>query len=242
MQCIFCQNYQISDNRTGLTVDNMTLDEIIERVEKILSTGVTGVGFVSPSHYIPRMREIMKTLNKRGHSPVYVYNTNGYDKPEMIASMEGEIDVYLPDMKYMDDNLAGEYSATPNYTEFACESLKEMFRQKGADLDLDKDGLVTSGLIVRHLVLPGHVENSKKVLRFIASELSPDVHISLMSQYYPTPRVARHPKLGRTLYRHEYDEVIEEFENLGFWRGFVQEINSPHHYRPDFLKDHPFED
>ncbi|MEW6411465.1 MAG: radical SAM protein [Candidatus Zixiibacteriota bacterium] len=241
MQCLFCQNYQISDNRTGIAAGNMTLDDITAQVESILSGGAIGVGFVSPSHFIPQMRQIMNSLNKKEHNPVYVYNTNGYDKPEMIASMESEIDVYLPDMKYMDNSLAGKYSATPDYTDFACASLKEMFRQKGADLALNKDGMVTAGLIIRHLVLPGHVDNSKRVLRFIAEELSPDAHVSLMSQYYPTPRVARHPNLGRTLYQHEYEEVLDEFENLGFWRGFVQELSSPHHYRPDFLKDHPFE-
>lgn len=116
-----------------------------------------------------------------------------------------------------------------------------MYRQKGADIVLDEDGRVTSGLIIRHLVLPGHVENSKKVLKFIARELSPDIYISLMSQYYPTPRAASHPTLGRTLYADEYNEVMEEFERLGFHRGFVQELSSPYNYRPDFLKDRPFD-
>ncbi|UCE25930.1 MAG: radical SAM protein [Candidatus Zixiibacteriota bacterium] len=241
MQCIFCQNYQISDNRLSATADYMSLDEVVERVERILSQGAKGVGFVSCSHIIPQMRQIMNALNKLGHRPVYVYNTNGYDRAEMIASMIDEIDVYLPDMKYMDNRLASEYSATPNYVEFAGEALKEMYRQKGADIVLDEDGLMTSGLIIRHLVLPGHVDNTKAVLGFIARELSPDVYISLMSQYYPTPRVAGRPSLGRTLRAEEYEEVIEEFERLGFHRGFVQQLSSPHHYRPDFMKDHPFE-
>jgi putative pyruvate formate lyase activating enzyme len=219
----------------------MSVEEIVEQVERTLSQGAKGVGFVSPSHYIPQMRLIMRVLNKRGLRPVYVYNTNGYDKVDMIASLETEIDVYLPDLKYMDNDLAGEYSATPDYAEIAGPALGEMYRQKGADLELDEEGLVTSGLIIRHLVLPGHTENSKQILRFIARQLSPDVYISLMSQYYPTPRVARHPKLGITLQASEYEEVIDEFERLGFHRGFVQQLSSPHHYRPDFLKDHPFE-
>ncbi|UCG62363.1 MAG: 4Fe-4S cluster-binding domain-containing protein [Candidatus Zixiibacteriota bacterium] len=242
MQCIFCQNYQISDNQSSLAFDCKDLDHIVAQVEAILSRGAIAVGFVSPSHSIPQMKQIMQAINDRGHYPVWVYNSNGYDKAEMIRSMEGIIDVYLPDMKYMDNRLASEYSSTPDYTDFACEAIKEMFRQKGADLHLDESGLVTSGLVIRHLILPGQVENSRQVLRFIARELSPDVYISLMSQYYPTPRVARHPVLGRTLRASEYQEVIGEFERLGFHRGFVQQLSSPHHYRPDFLKEHPFED
>lgn len=241
MQCIFCQNYQISDNRLNLSADLMKLDEIVRRIEEILARGARGVGFVSPSHVIPQVRMIMQALKERGHEQAFVYNTNGYDRADMVASMEGEIDVYLPDLKYMDNRLAAEYSSTPDYVQYATEAIREMFRQKGADIVVDAEGLVTSGLIIRHLVLPGHVENSKEVLRFIAQELSPDIYISLMSQYYPTARVAGHPKLGRTLFAAEYREVMDEFEKLGFHRGFVQEMSSPHHYRPDFLKDHPFD-
>ncbi len=242
MQCIFCQNYQISDNRSSLSGGYMTLEAVVGDIEEILAAGAISVGFVSPSHSIVQMRQIMLALNKKGYRPVYVYNSNGYDKADMIRSMEGEIDVYLPDLKYMDDRLAVEYSDTAGYSAVAGEAVKEMYRQKGAEIELDENGLVTSGLIIRHLVLPGNVENSLNVLRFIARELSPDVHISLMSQYYPTARVANHPKLGRTLRPEEYKEVLDEFDRLGFHQGFVQQLDSPHHYRPDFLKDHPFED
>jgi len=117
-----------------------------------------------------------------------------------------------------------------------------MFRQKGADIMLDDDGVIESGLIIRHLVLPGHAENSRAVLRWIAEQLSPSVHISLMSQYYPTPAVADHPVLGRTLYPEEYEAVVDEFEHLGFHRGWVQELGSPHSYKPDFDNRHPFEE
>ena len=240
MQCIYCQNYQISDNRLDVAADEMSLEVIADRIENILSHGAKGVGFVSPSHFVPQMRLIMSALSARGHNPTYVYNTNGYDKLDSIVSLRDEIDVYLPDFKYMESRLAAEYSATPLYSEIAGPAIREMYRQKGADLRLDNDGLVNSGLIIRHLVLPGHVENSKSVLKYIAEELSPDVYISLMSQYYPTVRVADHHALGRTLRAEEYEEVLDEFERLGFHRGFVQELNSPHHYRPDFMKDDPF--
>ncbi|MDY6912431.1 MAG: radical SAM protein, partial [Chloroflexota bacterium] len=127
----------------------------------------------------------MHALEVRGRMPVYVFNTNAYDKKETIKLLEGKIDVYLPDLKYMDAHLAGRYSDTPDYPQIASQAIREMFRQKGSSISLGDDGSIESGLIIRHLVLPGQIENSKKCLRFIAEELSPSVHISLMSQYYP---------------------------------------------------------
>jgi len=241
MQCIFCQNYDISRTSGPIAEHKMELSQLVDRVEAYLDAGCKSVGFVSPSHVLPQMKAIIAALKVRGRNPVFVYNTNGYDKRETIQSLGNVIDVYLPDLKYMDARLARDYSDTPNYPEVAKKAIKEMYYQKGADIELDEEGLVTAGLIIRHLVLPGQIENSKAVFRFIAEELSPDVYISLMSQYYPTPAVADHPTLGRCLRRDEYEEVVKEFEKLGFHRGFVQELSSPHHYRPDFMREHPFE-
>jgi len=242
LQCIYCQNHDISSNRIPASVYDMELSEIIRQVETILDAGATGVGFVSPSHFVPQMLTIMDALRARGRRPTYVFNTNGYDRRQTITSLEGLVDVYLPDLKYMDDALALRYSDVEDYMATATAAIKEMFRQKGSELTLDGDGLVTSGLIIRHLVLPGQVDNSKAVLRFIARELSPDVHVSLMSQYHPTPAVAHHPTLGRGLTRDEYDEVLDEFENLGLHRGWRQDLSSPSHYLPDFFRRHPFEE
>ena len=240
MQCIYCQNYQISRNYSQGWLFTQ-LDEVIAEIEDILNGGARGVGFVSPSHCLPQMLQIIDTLKARGHRQPYVFNSNGYDKAEVVRSLEGIIDVYLPDLKYMDEKLGREYSDAKNYPEIATAAIREMYRQKGANIYLDDDEVIHSGLIIRHLVLPGQVENSKAVLRWIAEELSPSVHISLMSQYYPTEAVKHHPLLGRTLHREEYEEVIAEFERLGFWRGWVQELGSPHSYRPDFDLSHPFE-
>jgi len=241
MQCLYCQNYEISRTRGAIVEHNLSLPELVARIEACLDTGCKAVGFVSPSHVLPQVKEIIATLRARGRRPVFVYNTNGYDRVAAIRSLEGEIDVYLPDMKYMDTVLADEYSDTPDYPEVAANAVKEMYRQMGAEILLDDEGLIKSGLIIRHLVLPGQVENSKAVLRFIAEELSTDVYISLMAQYYPTPAVEEHPQLGRCLRPDEYEEVLDEFDRLGFHRGFVQEISSSHYYRPDFRKAHPFE-
>ncbi len=232
MQCRFCQNHQISRNTQPNS--EMELSSVLGQIESILDSGATGVGFVSPSHYLPQMQVIINALIGRGRNPVYVFNTNGYDRKETITSLEDVMDVYLPDLKYMDEELAERYSGAPDYPAVAGDALKEMFRQKGSSIFLDDNGVIEAGMIIRHLVLPGQVENSKQCLRFIAEELSPSVHISLMSQYYPTPMVSGFPELDRYVSSGEYDEVLEEFERLGFYRGWVQDLESPHCYRPDF--------
>jgi len=240
MQCIYCQNAQISRNRGEVLGQYLTLDEVVDQIERILDRGVSIVGFVSPSHVIPQMRAIIARLEEHHRYPTYVMNTNAYDRTKILASLEGTIDVYLPDLKYMDGNLAERYSDTPDYPRAAAAALMEMFRQKGAKLLLAQDGSIRSGLIVRHLVLPGQVENSKQCLQFVAEELSPEVHVSLMSQYHPTPQVASHSELGRPLYPEEYEEVLAETDRLGLHHGWMQEMESHTTYLPDFSRRHPF--
>ncbi|MDD4856740.1 MAG: hypothetical protein PHD74_01395 [Candidatus Krumholzibacteria bacterium] len=213
----------------------------MDAIVGLLDGGADSVGFVSPSHMIAQMLAIVDALHAKGRRPTIVMNTNGYDKVEVIASLDGIVDVYLPDFKYMDHSLALELSGAWDYPEIAIAALREMHRQKGSNITLKNDGTAASGLIIRHLIVPGHTQNSKAVLKAIAEELSPSVHLSLMSQYYPTPSVARHPILGRTITRGEYDEVIDALERLGFSRGWVQELESQDNYRPDFSKPHPFE-
>jgi len=241
MQCSYCQNHQISVNSPDLSVGITTLDEALSAILPILGKGIPIIGFVSPSHCIPQMVILIRALRERGYHPTTVYNTNGYDKVETLRSLEGLIDVWLPDFKYMDDKLAVDYSASPGYSAHARQALREMYRQKGSTLRVSDEGYAESGLIIRHLVLPGQVENSKRVLACIAGELSPNVHLSLMSQYYPTTRVSGHPLLGRTVSAGEYRLVTDEMERLGFSRGWIQEAASHEHYRPDFNRKHPFE-
>jgi putative pyruvate formate lyase activating enzyme len=206
-----------------------------------LQQEITHVGFVSPSHVIPQVMAIIRSVESAGYKPIWVYNSNGYDKVETIRELEGIIDVYLPDMKYMDEDLAEALSEARDYPLQAMAALKEMFRQKGAALHLDEKGTAISGIIVRHLVLPGYIDNSLKVLRFLAEELSTKIHISLMSQYYPTDAVRDHSQLSRGITAEEYTSVVEEMEHLGLYRGWVQEFESSDFYRPDFNMDHPFE-
>lgn len=241
MQCVYCQNYQISHRHARILEQKYTLPEIVRQIERILDGGSHAVGFVSPSHFIPQVKVIINALSACGRKPVYVFNTSSYDKVETIKSFDGQMDVWLPDLKYLDDRIGRAYSDTPNYPEIACAAIKEMFYQKGSNIWLDDFGRITSGLIIRHLVLPGRVENSKNILRWVAEELSPSVHVSLMSQYHPNALVVNHSRLGRTVNFEEYEEVREEFERLGFYRGWVQELDSPTNYRPDFTYEHPFE-
>jgi putative pyruvate formate lyase activating enzyme len=241
LQCVYCQNFQISRNRGGDDAPPLRLDEAVDQVAAVLAGGVNRLGFVSPSHAVDQLRAIVAGVHARGLRPTIVYNSGGYDRVETLASLEDVVDVYLPDFKYLDGALAGRLSGAPDYPEVAAAALREMYRQKGSYLFVDDDEAATGGLVVRHLVLPGQVENSKRCLCFLAEELSPAVHVSLLSQYHPTPAVAADPDLGRCLLPTEYDAVVAELHRLGLRHGWVQELDSAAHYRPDFGHDHPFE-
>ncbi len=241
LHCIYCQNHEISHPGKEVILRSLELVEALDEIEKILSSGVKSVGFVSPSHVVPQVKAIIKGLHARGLTPVTVYNTNGYDKANVIESLEGLIDVYLPDYKYVTSEIAQEYSDAADYPEVALKALKKMYYQKGSTLQLDERGRAECGILIRHLVLPGHAEESKIVLRSIADELSTGVHLSLMSQYHPTPFVMNHQTLNRSLYKSEYELVAEAMENLGFRNGWIQDLDSYLNYRPDFNKEHPFE-
>jgi putative pyruvate formate lyase activating enzyme len=241
LRCVFCQNHEISRPGKSLKGSTYALSETLDVIENILSGGVKAVGFVSPSHVVPQVMAIIRGLQGRGLKPVTIYNTNGYDKAGVIDSLEGLIDVYLPDYKYVTSAIAKEYSGADDYPEVVLKALKRIYYQKGSTLRIDSEGRAENGILIRHLVLPGHAEESKKVLRSIAEELSTGVHISLMSQYHPTSFVKDHRYLGRTLYSSEYESVAEEMERLGFRNGWLQEMESNLNYRPDFSREHPFE-
>lgn len=241
MHCIYCQNYDISRPGSELPKTELTLNETLDSVEAILSRGIKAVGFVSPSHVVPQVKTIIRGLNERGLKPITVYNTNSYDKPEVIESLDGFIDVYLPDYKYISSSVALEFSDAEDYPSVALKAIKKMYYQKGSTLHLDKGGRAERGILIRHLVLPGHVDESRKVLRSIAEELSPGIHISLMSQYHPVPFVRDRSPLNRPLYKAEYDSVVETMEESGFRNGWIQDMDSYLNYKPDFSRENPFE-
>ena len=238
LQCIYCQNYQIS--RPHSPKNPMTLTAVIDEISSVLSRGVQAVGFVSTGHVVPQVIAIIKELHNRSLRPIIVYNTNGYERPETISQLEGLVDVYLPDFKYISPELARDYSGAADYPHFASLALKEMYRQKGSSLHTNEQGQAQSGILVRHLVLPGHAEESIKVLRFIAGEISTGIHLALMSQYYPCDKALKHPQLGRELRKKEYEKVVNEMYRLGFRNGFIQSTESFQAYRPDFEDFEPF--
>ena len=219
----------------------MTLTEIVDTIAHYLDMGAEAVGFVTPSHFVPHVRAIIQALHAEGLYPVTVYNSNGFDSVESLRTLEGLIDVYLPDMKYLDPEVSEEYSGAADYPEVARKAILELYRQKGNSVIVSESGQAINGMIIRHLVLPGHADDSVAILQWIAAELSPAVHISLMSQYYPTACVASHPVLYRTIKEEEYDYVVQAMKELGFYRGWVQELGSSHTYKPDFINEHPFE-
>jgi len=228
----------------------MTSGEVCDEIIRLLPLSENNLGFVSPTHFVPQMISIVEELRQRGHNPTIIYNTNGYELASTLRTLEGIVDVWLPDFKYSDDTLAMELSGAPRYSEYALAALKEMVHQVGTTLHTDDRGIARRGIIIRHLVLPGLVENSIGVLKLIAEQLSLNLHISLMSQYYPPGRhvaenrnsqIPNRKSIHRPITRPEYETVIEAFHALGFTRGWLQEYESHQNYRPDFSEEHPFE-
>ena len=219
---------------------NQNLEQVTGTIIKFLDQGCEAVGFVSPSHHVPHIKAIIKNIHNSGRHPVFVYNTNGFDKVEILKSLEGLIDVYLPDFKYFDPKIAREFSDAESYPKIVQAAIKEMYRQKGSTLVVSEFGQAITGLIIRHLVLPGQNRDSARILKWIADELSPDVSISLMSQYYPTLLVKDHPTLGRKITVQEYEQVLQVMETLGFHKGWIQEFSSSGTYQPDFTRENPF--
>ncbi len=238
LKCIYCQNYQIS--RPNALKNKMQLEQIVERISTMMDEGITAVGFVSTSHVLPQVISIIQGLHKAGYYPITVYNTNSYEKPETIKKLEDLIDVYLPDFKYISPILSKKYSDAADYPEYASKSIKEMYRQKGSTLFVSDQGQAESGMMIRHLVLPGHSDDSMALLQYLADEISTGIHISLMSQYYPVDKAIHHAVLNRGLYYEEYQRVVDEMHRLGFRNGWVQEMDSHSYFRPDFKKEEPF--
>ena len=217
LRCIFCQNHAIS--REGLGVE-MSEDYLRAAFERLIGEGAHNINLVTPTHFLPA---ILRALEQPLCVPV-VMNTGGYERVETLRRLDGRMDVYLPDLKYADDELGRRLSGAPDYFTHASRALIEMARQVGAP-QYDAEGMMTRGMIVRHLVLPGHLGNTFRALRFIKSELPAGTPVSLMAQYTPcveTPYRA----LNRRLSRLEYDTVVNEMIRLGLSDGYVQELES----------------
>jgi putative pyruvate formate lyase activating enzyme len=240
LQCVYCQNYQISGSTKRIAARIRSLPELIRQIIPILEQDIENIGFVSPSHMVPQVKAIIEALHKRGYFPTVVYNTNAYEKVDTLRSLEGMVDVYLPDFKYMDSGLAALLSRAPDYPGVARAAVKEMYRQKGNRLFYNQKGKLHSGMIVRHLVLPEATADSIEIFRFLAAELSNRLAVSLMAQYRPTANVRCTPPLNRKITALEYQRVVTEIEDLGFENGWLQEFDSADCYVPDFRLSSPF--
>ena len=236
LQCIYCQNHQISSGDP--TPRFVGVDAIVDEIARLLPQTENMVGFVTPSHYADSLPAIVEGLHARDLYPTIVYNTGGYDSVETLQMLAPYIDIYLPDFKYSLPDLALRYSHAPDYPTVALAALREMYSQKGSALPTDEDGLAYRGIIVRHLVLPGQVENSLRVLDSLA-DISLNLHLSLMAQYFP-PLPDLPDQLGRTLTTDEYQQVVNHLDSVGLHRGWVQELDSEANYRPDFTQQQAF--
>lgn len=241
LSCIFCQNHQISRNYNKNIDWTADYEDIIERIINILKQGISIIGFVSPTHQVVQMVEIILRLNKQGYHPTIVYNTNSYDNQQILRSLNDIVDVYLPDIKYFDNNLAKNYSNADNYFEIAMASIKEMVWQKGTTIVMGDDGIIQSGVVLRHMVLPGMLTDSIKIFRKIADDIDTNIAISLMSQYFPFgDDLVKHKELNRTILPSEYNRLVDTIIELGFYKGWIQDLGSSSYYLPDFSKKSPF--
>lgn len=240
MKCVYCQNFQISQNLKAKLEGEIEFETLADMMLALQEKGCHNIDLVSPSHFVPQIvRALLIAIPKGLHLPL-VYNTNAYDSVEVLKLLDGIVDIYLPDLKYGENEHALKYSYTKNYVESAQAAIKEMHRQVG-DLVVSEEGVAVRGLIVRHLVLPNEIAGSEQVLRFIARELGPGVAVSLMSQYFPTNRAELYPLISRKVRAGEYLKVLEVMEVLGFENGWAQEFESTETYRPDFESDAPFD-
>lgn len=217
LRCVFCQNYEISHENFGKQVSK---SEFIDIVKNLENQGAHTINLVNPTHFVPFIKEVFSEYKP---SVPVVYNTGGYDDVESIRSLQGLIDVYLPDLKYFDSDVSKKYSNAENYFEKASKAVLEMQRQVGKSEI--KDGIMQKGIIIRHLVLPKNTDQSIKILRWIKDNLPIDTYISLMSQYVPYVKT-EYKELNRRIVTAEYQKVIAEFERLGFENGFMQERSS----------------
>jgi len=239
LRCVFCQNHQISQEFHPSETKTLTTEALADEMLRLADAGAHNINLVSPSHVIFQAADAIVAARARDLAVPIVYNSNGYDSVDALRQVEGLIDIYLPDIKYLSNDLARRYSGAGNYAEVIPGVLAEMLRQVG-HLEMDDHGIARRGLLVRHLVLPGAVDNSRRCLALLA-QLAPATHVSIMSQYSPQYRANRYPPIDRPLTVREYDEVTDYALELGLENAFIQEFDSRHRYLPDFDQDRPFE-
>lgn len=223
LRCVFCQNHEIAAGHSGQAISVERLSQIYLELQ---DKGAHNINLVTPTHYIPQIRESLLTAKKQGLTLPIVYNTGGYEEVASLELLEGLIDVYLPDMKYRTAKVAARFSNCPDYFDKASLALQEMYRQCGDPVFDARTGLLKRGMIIRHLVLPGQVGESKRVLRWIHDTFGSHVYISIMSQYTPMKQIQSNPAfqdISREVTAEEYRRVLDFAETIGIELGFLQE-------------------
>ena len=239
LRCVFCQNYQISQEFQEGRTRTLTTDELAFEILRLQDEGAHNINFVSPSHMIFQMAAAIQLAKEKGLVVPVLYNSNGYDSVDALRQIRGLVDIYIPDIKYLGNEPGKKFSNVDDYADIVPGVLREMLNQAG-HLEMDDDGIAVRGLLVRHLVLPGCLENSRQCLGFLAA-LSPDIHVSIMSQYSPQYKARDFPGINRTLTGNEYDEITDYALELGLGNSFIQQLESQAHYLPDFDQERPFD-
>ena len=220
LNCVFCQNYQISQEGFGKEISIENLAEIFLKQQE---RNVENINLVTPTSYAIQIIEAVKIARKKGLNIPIVYNTNGYENVETIKKLEGYVDIYLPDLKYYYNDLARKYSKVDNYFEIATSAIKEMYNQVKKS-EFDNRGIMKKGMVIRHLILPGEVENSKMVLKWINENLPKDIYVSLMAQYFPTYKAKNIEDINRKISKEEYKEIEDFLYSLELDNGYIQEL------------------
>lgn len=220
MNCKFCQNYEISQICKGHIVSE---EELANEFLKLQEIGANNINLVTGCIYVPKIIESLKLAKSKGLIIPIVYNSSGYEKKETIQMLESYIDVYLPDLKYYYNNLAKDLSGIENYFEIATDAIKEMYKQVGNPV-FDENGIIQKGLIIRHLVLPNHLQNSKQVLKWIKKNLGNKVYVSIMAQYFPEYKALEREDINRKLTEEEYLEIKEYIEKINIQKGYMQDL------------------
>ncbi len=239
MKCVYCQNYQISQEHEGKPI---TIDELANIMLLLQKKGCHNINFVSPTIWVPQILKALDIAKNNGLYIPLVYNTGGYDNPKIIKMLNGIIDIYMPDIRYSNDKDAEKYSGIKNYVKYNRLSIKEMYRQVGG-LKLNKKGIAIRGLLIRLLVLPNNIGGIKDTLDFIKNELSSDVYLSIMAQYHPDYKAYKFPELSRRIYQKEYLEIVDYAEKIGLTNGWTQDYYSLEKedlFIPDFKKKNVF--
>ena len=231
LRCVYCQNHDISFGGLG---HDLGVDGLTAMMLELQLAGAHNVNLVTPSHFTPLVRQALVLAKANGLAVPVVWNSSAYETVETLRSLEGLVDIYLPDLRYMDQTAAGRYSGAPDYPQVACAAIGEMHRQVGQLAVDENTGLARRGLLVRLLVLPGNLGRTDLALDWIAATLGPETALSLMGQYYPAHRASEFPELGRGLKPIEYLAVRRHMERLGFANGFVQQVGGSAAWTPDF--------